>query len=487
MNIFSIKNLAILLSSFIIFFSSCKKDDPEPGNVSITTVATAEGSRGESVDINLTLTADAGIQTLTVSVDGGTDENLSVTAGSTTEDVTYSFEIPANTTLNTAFSLLFSLTDAEGVNEETTVTLTTGAVISTPSTYAFERNGATTVSYSGQTERLNMVAEIKSKVLAEGDNGNVISEQVLLDAYENAGENGGGLFTFTSTKQLKDKTFQPDLDANLFENLFADAAAASVAANGGQMASNGKSGLITREDKGSTILVDANGREFTQLIEKGLMGSVFFNQIYNVYLTDARTGDDVENVDLADGKNYTDMEHHWDEAYGYFDAPVDFVSAWPEDRNGELRFWSNYSNTVDNVNNDLLGTNDLIMEAFLNGRTAIVNQDWETKNASKDALYENLDLVAAATAVHYINSTLKYLNESKTGEAFHTLSEAWAFVNALRYNPNRKMDLADIEVIMNTDFGENGNFWNVTPAGLNKAKSSLVTAYPDMETIKDDL
>jgi hypothetical protein len=49
--------------------------------------------------------------------------------------------------------------------------------------------------------------------------------------------------------------------------------------------------------------VDANGREFTQLIEKGIMGSVFYNQIYNTYFSEARTGDDVENTVLRDGKN----------------------------------------------------------------------------------------------------------------------------------------------------------------------------------------
>lgn len=32
--------------------------------------------------------------------------------------------------------------------------------------------------------------------------------------------------------------------------------------------------------------VNANGREFTQLIEKGLMGAVFHSKIYTVYLTD---------------------------------------------------------------------------------------------------------------------------------------------------------------------------------------------------------
>ena len=75
------------------------------------------------------------------------------------------------------------------------------------------------------------------------------------------------------------------------------------------------------------------------------------------------------------------------------------------------------------------------MDALTEGRAAIVNNDLETKNAKRELLYEYFELVAAATAVHYINSTLSALNQGQTGEAFHVLSEAWAFTNALKYNP----------------------------------------------------
>ncbi len=356
-----------------------------------------------------------------------------------------------------------------------------------PEQYRFERNGQSSVSYVGQTERLNMLAEIKSGLLAAGDRGEVIGEQALLDAFANTGGNGGGLFSFASTKQLRDKTFPPDQDTRLFENLFAAAATASLAGNAGTPAAKGTAGLITREDNGKTILVDENGREFTQLIEKGLMGAVFLHQIYNVYLTDARTGNTVENDSLVEGQPYTEMEHHWDEAFGYFAAPIDFASLWPEARKGELRFWSNYSNTVDNVQDEKLGTNGAIMDAFIQGRTAIVNQEYVIKDAQRAILYTQFEQVVAATCVHYINRTLAALNAGKTGEVFHSLSEAWAFANALRYHPHRSLSLEDIEIIMEGDFGENGNFWNVTAAGLNKAKNTLVTAFPDLTAVKDAL
>ncbi len=355
-----------------------------------------------------------------------------------------------------------------------------------PETYEFTRDGASTVAYPGQTDRLNMLEEIDA-YLAQGDAGEMLSEQDLIDMYTNAGGNGGGHFPFTSDRQLRNKTFAPDRDAQFFESLFADAAAASENGSAGVTASDGTAGLLERENSGNTILVDEKGREFGQLIEKGMMGAVFYNQIFNVYLTDGRIGPDVENEDLVEGENYTSKEHHFDEAFGYWGVPVDFRSDWPSERGDEIRFWGNYSNAVDNVQNGQLGTNSTLMDAFIRGRTAIVNKDQETLDEQVDILYEQLELVAAATAVHYINSTLRHLGDANTGEAFHTLSEAWAFVNAIKYSPRRKLTVDQISTIQETHFGQNGNFWNVTADGLNQAKSLLVQTYPDLEPVQDDL
>ncbi|MDR8392494.1 DUF4856 domain-containing protein [Aliifodinibius sp. S!AR15-10] len=358
----------------------------------------------------------------------------------------------------------------------------TEETIDTPSTYEFSRDGESSVAYPGQTDRLKMLEEIDA-YMGKGDDGELLSEQALLDMFENKDGNGGGNFSFTSDRQLKNKTFAPDLDANLFQDIFASAATASENGSNGITASNGTAGLIERENSGSTILVSANGREYGQLVEKGLMGAVFFNQIFNVYLTDDRIGPNVENEQLEEGANYTAKEHHFDEAFGYFGAPVDFSSDWPEERESEARFWADYSNGAD----DEFGMNDILMNAYISGRTAIVNKDQSALSEQVDILYENFELLAAATTVHYINSTLSHLDNGDLGEAFHTLSEAWAFANALKYSPQRKITLEQLEQIMETDFGENGNFWNVTNDGLNNAKSTLVNIYPELEPVQNQL
>ena len=479
-------NRLLPLIALVLILVGCDSNDNDPIPSAIDGAQTVEGGRGTDVTVSLSMQAEVGIQSLAVSVNGGAPEALTVTPGNVNQSVEYVFSIPAEATVGTTYPMTFTMVDQEDVSSTLNVEVLVGNLIDPPTIYEFTRHGESTVSYAGQNDRLDQLAEIKAYLLTS-DAGSMISEQVLLDMFANTGDNGGGNFSFTSDRQLKNKTFAPDLDERLFETLFADAAAASLAGSMGTLAENGTAGLITREDKGTTILIDENGREFTQLIEKGLMGAVLYNQIYNTYLTENRIGDGVENVALSQGKMYTAMEHHMDEAFGYWNSPVDFASEWPSDRGSEDRFWSHYSNVVDNVRDGELGTNSIIMDAFIAARTAIVNNDPTERDAQRDILYENLDLVAAAVAVHYINDTLGFLAEGKTGEAFHVLSEAWAFTNALRYNPRRVLSLAEIEEIMESDYGADGNFWNANAIGLNKAKSTIVAAYPKLASVQDDL
>ncbi len=478
----TLNRFAFLLVLVLSFWNCDKEDDPlSPGEIRLEPLASSfEGVRGTEVIVSFVAEAQDGIASLVIASPDGTRESIAVPADETKFTAEITVRIPGDALLGMTYPVEIELTDDDGDQLDLQVEVKTIAMIPTPpSTYSFERNGISSVSYSGQNERLDMVEEIKA-YLRLGDAGAALSAQVLNDAYNNTNGNGNGFFSFMSVKDLRSKSFAPDLDEQFMEDLFA---AAETASRSGAEASEGTAGLLTRENSGQTILVDANGRELTQLIEKGLMGTVMYNQIFNTYFSDARTGDDVENTDLKEDANYTEMEHHWDEAFGYWNPPLDFTSDWPEERESEDRFWSHYSNVVD----PLLSSNDRIMKGFIAGRTAIVNNDLVTKSEKRSEIITALDEVAAATAVHYINSTLTALNEGLIGEAFHTLSEAWAFTNSLKYNPNRKLSLDQIEKIKEVDFGDGGNFWNTTTVGLREAKATIVEAYPDLQSVQDDL
>src|SRR5690606_2964185 len=77
-----------------------------------------------------------------------------------------------------------------------------------------------------------------------------------------------------------------------------------------QTASQGQAGVL-----GGNRLLNEKGFELGQFVQKGLIGAMMLDQIANIYLgTDKQSAD---NDAIVAGKNYTELEHHWDEAYGY--------------------------------------------------------------------------------------------------------------------------------------------------------------------------
>lgn len=346
--------------------------------------------------------------------------------------------------------------------------------IEAPATYEFSRNGASSVSYSGQTERLNQLGEMKTLMVDATNNKTLISSQSLKDMFENVNGDGNGNFSFTSTKQLSNKTF--DLDKNLFIAAFDGIAAASDSSMADKIATSGKSGYLVRSN-GNRILVDANGHEFVQEIEKGLMGATFYNQIANVYLSDEKIGEAVNNTDLADGNNYTDMEHHFDEAFGYFGAPVDFESNYSGTESP--RYWADYSNDFDG----LVGLNDKLMNAFKLGRKAIELQSYSVLDNQVESIHNEFEVLIASAAIHYINSSL---GETVDGNRMHTLTEGYFFLKALRYSnaTTRKISQTDLQTMLDTDWGN--DFWSVSETGLNKIKTTLSSTY-GLNSVKDQL
>lgn len=344
-----------------------------------------------------------------------------------------------------------------------------------PENYVFTRNGQTSVSYSGQTERLNQLSEITA-VLKTADDGTTVLENDLIAMYENTGGDGNGNFSFSSTKQLKNKTF--DLDQEYFAQILKDAALVSADGTAGIQAANGTAGLITRGGNGKTILVDKNGFEFTQIFEKGLMGGVLYYQILNVYLADAKIGPAVDNQNVVENKNYTSMEHHWDEAFGYYGGPTDFKSDYQG--TGSTRFWAKYSDKFDNTIGQF---NNEGMDPYKTGRAAIVAKRYDVMNTNVDAMNVYLGRVAAAAAIHYANEA-KALTDQ--GDILHVLSESFAFARALRFsNPdNREMTPSQVDALLASTFG--GNLWTVTTSDLDNFINDLSSTY-GLEAVKDIL
>jgi hypothetical protein len=371
-------------------------------------------------------------------------------------------------------SMAFTSCSKDDDDEEIKVTQqnNNNSSVSTPATYEFKRFDSSSVSYQGQTDRLNQLAEMKTYIQDAIDNGNRIDAQVLTDMFENAGGNGNGNFSFSSSKQLKNKS----ADQQYFLDLFASAEIASDSAIANVTASEGAAGILQRTN-GSTILVDTNGHEYTQAVEKGLMGATFYHQIVNTYLTDNKIGASVNNTDMRSGENYTDMEHHMDEAFGYFGAPVDFESNYSG--TASVRYWAKYSNTADNS----LQMNDKLMNAFKTARAAISAKAMTEKNQQVDVLNEQLEILIAATVIHYMNESI---GEPDYGNRLHTLSEGFYFLKALKYANvfHQKLSQTEVNTLLYTDLGV--NLWQADDTSLIQLKDNLSTTY-GLDAVKNQL
>ena len=331
-----------------------------------------------------------------------------------------------------------------------------------PTSYTFtDEAGNNTVSYTGQTERLNQLEEMTT-YLKSGTTA-ALDLEVINAMFNNTDGNGAGNFSFSSSKQLKDKCFASDL--SLFDTYFNAQVLASASC--AETATSGQAGTLSSGS--STYLFGANGMEYTQLIEKGLMGAIFLNQALEVYFgAEKMNVDNSVAEDPRNGAYYTTMEHHWDEAFGYFGAPIDF----PTNTDG-LRFWAKYCNSQ-NAN---LNCNATLMNAFLKGRAAITQgENLVLRDEAIAIIQIEWEKLVASQAKTYLEGAKANFG-TDNAKFLHELSEAYAFILCLKYVPlgTRTITYATIDELLTTHIGS--DLWSVTLTDLNNAIDLINSTY----------
>lgn len=314
----------------------------------------------------------------------------------------------------------------------------------------------TDVDYSGQTYRLSMLTELSAEMKKGNSSGVVVDGTILQDMYANLNNRFANDTLNTSGKQLKDKTITTE--QTVIDDYLDAHALASQSVSAG---SNGIAGVV--QVGSAKYLFNASGQEYTQLVEKGLFGSLIYYQIASVYLSSDKMGTQVARAD---------RQHHWDEAFGYFGVPIDF----PTNITG-IKFMGKYCND----RNALLGTNAAIMNAYLRGRAALNNDDEETVTGQIAIIRDNIEKVLASTAIHYINEALA--NVTNDAVRNHSLSEGIAFARALRFSPTKK--ITDIQ-LNQIDTYFSGNFYTASTTDLQAAKDLLSTIF-GFDSVKDQL
>jgi hypothetical protein len=326
-----------------------------------------------------------------------------------------------------------------------------------PTSYNFEN-----VSYSGQSQRQDMLGEMVDYMESARVPGTTLDAQTLLNMFENQNDP----FSFQSTKQLKDKCFLGD--QSLITQWLNDVAAASTSNN---PASAGVAGIATSLDGTERFLLGANGYDYTELIEKGIMGAVFYYQATGVYLTEDKIGDGIDNETVTAGEGTT-MQHHWDEAFGYLGVAKNFPTA-----TADARYWGKACNE----RNPLISSNKALMDGFLLGRAAIGGDDHDTKWTAVTTIQTQWERVVAASAIHELNEAKSHLADDALRN--HEISEALGYIRALKYNPNRKISTTAIQTLLDS-FGS--DLYQVTIPMIDQARNTLADTF-GFSTIKDQL
>ncbi len=254
-------------------------------------------------------------------------------------------------------------------------------VVTPPATYTFERDGQSTVSFSGQSARLEMAAELGTWL------NTPMKTAAELDAMFNDGTGFGNPALAASGKKLGNKTASSSIASSTvkpqFDALIVDVTS-NVFPNVANDASAGTPGTYT-DPGGRTVIINGKGHEINQLFIKGLMGALVCDQIIWGYLSTGKLdgGTNVADNDagtLVDGKSYTTMEHYWDEGFGYLyglDADLNTAAVEAGSSGGDVLV-SKYMNKVDG--SSLPGISQEIYDAFKHGRAAIVAGAYDVRD-----------------------------------------------------------------------------------------------------------
>lgn len=326
-----------------------------------------------------------------------------------------------------------------------------------PTSYNFSN-----ADFSASTKRIAMLSElttyIRSAHTTTAATQPTISAQKMKDMFMNAASQFTDAALNSSGLQLKDQCGTAHLFAAGIEAEFNDAEPASITAAASPTVSTASSGVRGKLIGATTaVLVNGNGYEYKELAEKGIMGALFYYQAMTI-LSNIGTYDN----STVSGSS-TLQEKKWDEAFGYFGVPVTF----PTSTVG-LKNWGSYCNSV----NVAIGSNTMIMNAFLKGRAAISAKHDAGRDEAKAVVMSTWEKVAAAKCISYLKGAKNNLSDA--GRLHHNLSEGYGFVMAFKYNPNKTISDADITTLLSY-FGT--NLYNLTPSNLDLAIAKLETVF----------
>lgn len=358
--------------------------------------------------------------------------------------------------------------------------------------YAFNNQfgEGSSVSYSGQTTRQVLLMELVTKIKGLSQPGaSALDAADLLAYFDEAATTLDAVIMnvpgdlpladdvvkisdINGSKNLKGKTSDAELiddNADFKGKTAAELVEAWIAV----LAENSKTDKIGSAE----VFLDEKGRDLSQLIEKLLTGAISYDQAANGYLAEIGNNTDEVMKDEV-GQGFTEAEHHWDEAWGYFGGARDYPSYSDNalaDKDGETSYKDSDEDGFLDLQSEVnfgiaknAGKRDRIncavnlsqdaFDAFYAGRKALAEGKSATSDEVLDAATDALEAwekVIAATALHYVNEVIadqNALDENDKSEyslldhAKHW-SELKGFSLALQYNDNRIISTSQLKTL----------------------------------------
>ncbi|XZF14134.1 DUF4856 domain-containing protein [Chitinophagaceae bacterium MMS25-I14] len=328
-------------------------------------------------------------------------------------------------------------------------------VYTVPTSYNFIN-----VNTSSQQKLLAMADQIGAAVNLGNIANTPVSAQTLKDMFNNTGGHFNDSALALNASGLKLSDYCSAAAKTDMLNYFDSVALYSQSAIA---ASHGTAGVaVSSANPNKKLLLSPNGLFYSQIVKKTIMGICAY-QIANVYMTDS-ISNSVDNSTVITG-NGTAMEHHWDEAFGWFSVPVTF----PATTTGS-KYYGSYSNQVDPG----LHSNATLMNAFLKGRAAISAKDLVTKDAQATIIIKTFDQLNAACIVQEMKETDANIDAGDAVAAYGTLSEALGFVRSLKYNTSSTRvitdaQIAQLEALFDSSNPNNPDLYNFIGGNISSA------------------
>ena len=348
-------------------------------------------------------------------------------------------------------------------------------VVEAPMTYAFTHDGASTVSFSGQANRLAVAKDVYDLL-----NGNTTTDRATVDAtIDNANSkletktaenvedsNSRGNATFSRSTVTDDINAIIDTWCNV----------TSIEVEAGTSAGINQAGIGP-----AGYQLDPRGWEADQQYAKMLIGALCLEQVAWDYLTkmgDCADGETwcTDNTDRTSG--YTQREHYYDEAFGYvYGMDADISTAAIEEISGnKYNFLGKYLSKHDGVGASGKNYRQEVYDAFKMGRQALVDGCQEELDRQIEIINSTLSKVVAWHAQDYLTSSGLMVADHSTG-FFHYVSEAWGFVYSLQFmkiDGNPVFSHSEVMQMIETLDNPNGNgAWSLDKETLDQMAADI--------------